>query len=89
MESNLDPIEVTGTQRYVPLLGEIHRRRVGLLVLNETDAHNDLVFVSQEESDRLEPARITGPPSRTGDASREAFITISVRHTPRKLEFRM
>ena len=50
MDSHLDPTDVTGVQRYVPLLGEIHRRRVGLLVLDETDAHNNLIFVSQEEA---------------------------------------
>ena len=65
MESNLDSIEVARVQLYVPLLGKIHRRSVGFLVLDETNAHYDLVFVSQEETNRLEPARVTGPPSRT------------------------
>jgi hypothetical protein len=65
MESNLDPIDVVGVQRYVPLLREIHRRGVGFLVLDETDAHDNFVFVSQEEADRLEPTRVSGPPSRT------------------------
>jgi len=65
MESNLDPTDVTGAQRYVPLLGEIHRWRVGFLVLDEADAHDDFVLVSQEEANRLEPTRVSGPPSRT------------------------
>jgi hypothetical protein len=46
MDSHLDPTDVTGVQRDVPPLGKIHRRRVGFLVLDETDPHNNLVFVS-------------------------------------------
>ena len=78
MESNLDPTDGASVQRHVPLLGEIHRRRVGFLVLDETDAHDDFVFVSQEESNRLESARVPGPPSRTRDAPREVFVAISM-----------
>jgi len=65
MESNLDPIDMGGAQRGVPLLGEIHRWGVGFLVLDETDAHNNLIFISQEEADRLEPTGISGPSSCT------------------------
>jgi hypothetical protein len=89
MKSDLNSIEMIWFQRDVPFLGEIHSGRVCFLVLDKTDAHNDLVFVSQEETNRLEPARVTGPPSRTRDASRKEFITISMRHTPRKLKFRV
>ena len=78
MESNLDSVDVAGVQRYVPPLGEIHRRRVGFLVLDETDAHDNFVFVPKEEADGLEPTRVSGPPSRTRDAPREAFVTISM-----------
>jgi len=45
MESNLDPTDVIDIQQYIPFLGEIHRRRVGFLVLDEADAHNNFVFV--------------------------------------------
>ena len=86
MKSNLDSIDVAGVQRCVPLLWKIHRWSVGFLVLNETDANDDLVFVSQEESNRLKPTRVSGPPSRTRDASGEAFVAISMRHTPCKLQ---
>ena len=89
MESNLNPINVGGVQRYVPLLGEIHCRRVGFLVLDETDAHDNFAFVSQEEANGLEPTRVSGPPSRTRDASREAFVAISMRHTSCELQFRV
>ena len=65
MDSHLDPTDVTGIQRHVPLLGEVHRRRVGFLVLDKTDAHNNLAFVSQEEANRLESTCVSGPPSRT------------------------
>ena len=65
MESNLDPTDVASFQQHVPLLGEIHRPKVGFLVLDETDVHDDFVFVSQEEANRLESARVIGPPLRT------------------------
>jgi len=65
MESNLDPIDMDSVQRGVPLFREIHRWGVGFLVLDETDANDNLVFVSQEEADRLEPTGVSGPPSRT------------------------
>lgn len=85
IEPNLDPIEVTCIQRYIPFLGEVHRRRIGFLILYKTDAHDNLVLVSQEESNRLESAGISGPSSRTRDASREALIAVPMRHTPCKL----
>lgn len=78
MISNLDPANMTGLQRYVPLLREIHRRGVGFLVLDKTDAHDDFVFVSQEEANRLEPTGVSRPPSCARNASREAFVTVSV-----------
>jgi len=65
MKANLDPADVAGIQRHVPPLGEIHRGRVCFLVLDETDAHNDFVFVSQKEANRLETTCVSGPPSRT------------------------
>ena len=78
MISNLDPANMTGFQRYVPLLGKIHRGGVGFLVLDKADAHNDLVFVSQEEANRLKPASVSRPPSCARNASGEAFVTVSV-----------
>ena len=57
----------------IPPRWELHARRVGLLVLNEADSDNILLFVLKEETNSLEATRVTGPAARARDTPRETF----------------
>jgi hypothetical protein len=85
----LDLLDIYGIEGPIPPRWELHARRIGLLVLDEADPDNILLFVLEEETDTLESTRVSGPATRARHTPRESFRLISVRHAPRKLQFRV
>lgn len=85
----LDLLNIYSIEGPIPPCWELHARRIGLLILYETDPNNILLFVLEEETDTLESTRVSGPSTRAGHTPRESFRLISVRHTPRKLQLRV
>lgn len=73
----------------IPPCRELHGWRVSLLVLDEADPNNILLFVLKEETNSLESTGVTGPAARTRYTPRETFCLVPVRHTARKLQLRM
>ena len=73
----------------IPPCRKLHGWRVSLLVLNETDPDNVLLFVLEEETNSLEATRVTSPAARARHTSGKTLCFVPVRHATRKLQFRM
>ena len=85
----LDLLDKHHIERSIPPRRELHCRRVSLLILNETDPDDILLFVFQKETNALKATRVPGPAARAGNAAREAFCLIPVRHASRELQLGM
>ena len=85
----LDLLDKRHIKRPIPPRRELHCRRVSLLVLNEADPDDILLFVFQEETNALKTTRVSGPAAGAGNAPREAFCLIPVRHASCELQLRM
>ena len=76
--TNLDAVNMVCLQVDVPLVREVHGRRIRLLAFNKTDADNVPVRVLQEESDPLEPASVPGPTACARHTSGELLRAVTV-----------
>lgn len=69
--ANLNAMDMLKLEVNVPFVGEVHRRCVRFLTLDETNPNNVPILILKEESDVLEPAGISSPSSCARYAARE------------------
>jgi hypothetical protein len=62
----------------IPSRREFHAWRISLLVLNEANSDDILLFIFEEKTNALKSTRVSCPAARAGHAPRETFCLVPV-----------
>jgi hypothetical protein len=76
--SYLQFFDVHRVERSIPPCWELHGRCISLLVLNEANPNDVLLFILKEKTNALETTRVSRPTPRAGHAPRETFCLIPI-----------